>query len=508
MANSLINMAKFFVKGTTVKVDAIKDSADYAKSIILDTEKHIIYHNGAAYGVTPEITDSIKDIDDAVKALKYFSTVAGNTGTAAAAAASSTLNIKGDGSVVSTSVAAQGVTISVADMKAANASAAGVHGLVPAPKAGDQAKVLSGAGTWVSQTVNTDTKVTSAANHYAPAAVAASALSAAAGKYVSGLTRDDKGHVVGITETALPAKPTLVTGTANGTVKYDGTDVAVKGLGSAAYTDSTAYATAAQGTKADNAVPNTRKVNNKALSADVTLSGADIIATGYVLGTDTTIAATDTINAALGKAQAQINAIKTTAAGAMQFKGVVTTLPATANAGDVYIKDGKEYVWDNTNSKFEEFGDQSLIGQAMEKATQNATTLANLKYAGSATAGGSATSAVKLDTATAGTATQPVYFSGGKPVACTNSLNKTVPADALFTDTTYTFANGTAGNFTVTPKNGTAQTVSIGKPASATAADKLATARTISLGNSLSGSASFDGSANVTIAADIEWEEL
>jgi hypothetical protein len=40
-------------------------------------------------------------------------------------------------------------------------------------------------------------------------------------------------------------------------------------------------------------------------------------------------------------------------------------------------------------------------------------------YAGSTTSGGSATSAVRLDTTSAGSATQPVYFSGGKPVACT-----------------------------------------------------------------------------------------
>lgn len=47
---------------------------------------------------------------------------------------------------------------------------------------------------------------------------------------------------------------TLATGTANGTVKFNGTDVAVAGLGSAAYTDSTAYDTkgAAQ-TAEDNA---------------------------------------------------------------------------------------------------------------------------------------------------------------------------------------------------------------------------------------------------------------
>lgn len=53
---------------------------------------------------------------------------------------------------------------------------------------------------------------------------------------------------------------TLETGTNNGTVKLtvDGTatdNIAVKGLGTAAYTASSAYATAAQGTKADNAMP-------------------------------------------------------------------------------------------------------------------------------------------------------------------------------------------------------------------------------------------------------------
>lgn len=40
-------------------------------------------------------------------------------------------------------------------------------------------------------------------------------------------------------------------------------------------------------------------------------------------------------------------------------------------------------------------------------------------YAASSSAGGSATSAVKLDTASAGDNNTPVYFSGGKPVACT-----------------------------------------------------------------------------------------
>ena len=55
------------------------------------------------------------------------------------------------------------------------------------------------------------------------------------------------------------AVQTVVEGTTNGTIKVDGTDVAVKGLGSAAYTESTAYATSAQGGKADSALQSVSK---------------------------------------------------------------------------------------------------------------------------------------------------------------------------------------------------------------------------------------------------------
>lgn len=47
---------------------------------------------------------------------------------------------------------------------------------------------------------------------------------------------------------------TVKEGTANGTIKVNGTDISVHGLGSAAYTPSTNYATAAQGAKADTAL--------------------------------------------------------------------------------------------------------------------------------------------------------------------------------------------------------------------------------------------------------------
>lgn len=47
---------------------------------------------------------------------------------------------------------------------------------------------------------------------------------------------------------------------------------------------------------------------------------------------------------------------------------------------------------------------------------------------------GNANTATAL-TSSAGSSTQPIYFSGGKPVVCTYTLSKSVPADAKFTDT-------------------------------------------------------------------------
>ena len=55
-------------------------------------------------------------------------------------------------------------------------------------------------------------------------------------------------------ELADSAVQSVTTGTANGTIKVDGVAVSVHGLGSAAYTDSDAYATAAQGDLADSAL--------------------------------------------------------------------------------------------------------------------------------------------------------------------------------------------------------------------------------------------------------------
>ena len=82
----------------------------------------------------------------------------------------------------------------------------------------------------------------------------------------------------------------------------------------------------------------------------------------------------------------------------------------------------------------------SMNSSIKANASSIATLQSDLKshthlYAGSSNAGGAATSANKLNT-DAGSTTQPVYFSNGVPVKCSYTLEKSVPSNAVFTDTT------------------------------------------------------------------------
>lgn len=178
------------------------------------------------------------------------------------------------------------------------------------------------------------------------------------------------------------------------------------------------------------------------------------------------------------------SAISKAIASVMTYKGsknTVVELPKSSNKiGDVWhvAEDGNEYAWDGTQwealgslmnvsvdwnditgkpSKFtpethtHAVGDVNGLQDALDGKANSSHTH---NYAGSASPGGSANSAVKLDTS-AGTATQPVYFSGGKPVATTHSLAASVPANAKFTDTTYSDMVGatasTAGKHGLVP---------------------------------------------------------
>ena len=134
----------------------------------------------------------------------------------------------------------------------------------------------------------------------------------------------------------------------------------------------------------------------------------------------------------------------------------------------------------------------------------------NLDVMPKASAADSATTASKLSTS-AGSVTQPVYFKDGVPVATTYTLNKTVPADAKFTDTntwrgiqnnltsdsadqSLSAAQGKVLKGLVDGKLGKNEKAT--SAATADKAAKLATARTVSGGTDITLSFNYDGSGN------------
>lgn len=92
--------------------------------------------------------------------------------------------------------------------------------------------------------------------------------------------------------------------------------------------------------------------------------------------------------------------------------------------------------------------------------------------------------------------------------AVTKSDITALGVPAQDTNTTYTFANGSAGNFTVTPSGGSAQTVSVGKPANAGNADTVGgispSAFVKKAGDTMTGNLNLDGNTGIstTITTD------
>lgn len=93
------------------------------------------------------------------------------------------------------------------------------------------------------------------------------------GQYVSQVAEVD--GKIQVTRASLPAAATLVEGTANGTVKFNGTDVPVHGLKSAAYTESSAYATASQGVLADSALQKA-DITTGSANGTISVDGSDV----------------------------------------------------------------------------------------------------------------------------------------------------------------------------------------------------------------------------------------
>ena len=178
---------------------------------------------------------------------------------------------------------------------------------------------------------------------------------------------------LGKADTALQSHQSVVlaTGTNNGTLKITvgGTttdNVAVRGLKSAAYTESSAYATSTQGDKADKALPkadfDSFKTTNSAAIADAKKAGTDVAASlnSYKTANDAKVSA----NASA------ISALQEAMKSGVTFKGKLDTLPAASSYsnGDLIIVGTKEYIClvSGSTKSWVELGDE---GTHLTKST-------------------------------------------------------------------------------------------------------------------------------------------
>ena len=222
---------------------------------------------------------------------------------------------------------------------------------------------------------------------------------------------------LGKADTALQSHQSVVlaTGTNNGTLKITvgGTttdNVAVRGLKSAAYTESSAYATAAQGTKADNALPkadfNSFKTTNSAAIADAKKAGTDAMASlnSYKTANDAKVSA----NASA------ISALQDAVKAGVTFKGKLDKMPDASayNNGDLIIFGTKEYIClatttsSGTTKSWIELGDE---GTHLTKATADGYYVA------------------KNAAITAGTGTKITYDSKGLVTGSTSLSASDIP---------------------------------------------------------------------------------
>lgn len=258
------------------------------------------------------------------------------------------------------------------------------------------------------------------------------------GKYskpAGGIPKADLASAVqtslGKADTALQSHQAvkLETGTDNGTLKLTvgGTstdNIAVKGLGSAAYTSSADYATAAQGAKADAALPkadfDSFKTTNSSAIAEAKKAGTDATSAlnSYKTSNDAKVAANES---AISKLQ---DSIKT----GVTFKGKVDKMPEASgyDNGDLIIFGTKEYI-------------------CLETKTSSGSTKAWIELGdeGSHLTRGSADTlyVAKNDGITGGTATKITYDSKGLVTSGTSLAASDIPNLDASKITSGTFAD-------------------------------------------------------------------
>ena len=210
--------------------------------------------------------------------------------------------------------------------------------------------------------------------------------------------------------------------------------------------------------------------------------------------------------------------------GTSVYTGNSTTVCGAQNRIHIYMYDGTYWTWQSHNSDDNttySTGTSAILSAGTDttqrvwradqlKGGMNALyqpkgsyLTGTTKYAGASSQGGAATSANKLNS-NAGSATQPIYFSNGVPSACTYTLGKSVPSDAVFTDNNTTYA---AGSFiTIT---GTNNSINVTTGTSSTSVARgdhshsgyAVTGRSISTASGLTGGGNLSADRTLGLAA-------
>ena len=314
---------------------------------------------------------------------------------------------------------------------------------------------------------------------------------------------------------------TLATGTANGTVKFNGTDVAVKGLGSAAYTNANAYDAAGSAQTAENKAKAYADGKDAAIAAAKKAGDdaqADVDALAGKVGT---VSGSKTVVQMIADAQADVDALETKVGTVSDGKTVVQMIAdakADATYDDTALK-GRVTATETAIDTLNGNGDGSVKKQVADAvagivadAPEAYDTLKEISDWISTHASDASAMNSQINTNKNAIATLNGTGEGSvsKAVADAKSeVQSSIDTHAGNTTVHITANERTAWNGKTTMSAveakgyQTAAQVKAIKVNNATAADKLNTARAISLTGDATGSADFDGSEAISIAVTV-----
>jgi len=243
-------------------------------------------------------------------------------------------------------------------------------------------------------------------------------------------------------------------------------------LGTAAAADTTDFATAAQGTKADNAIPSSAKgvangvaeldSNGKVPSAQLPSYVDDVL--------EYSAKSSFPATGETGKIYVDTSTNKTYRWSGSAYVEVSESLALGETSSTAYRGDRGKAAYNHSqttsgnphNVTAAEVGAVPKTSAGVSDAinlltTDDSVPTDNDYYVSQYVGGGTSTTTyhrrpiskiweyIKGKLSSIGSATQPVYFSNGVPVATTYTLGKSVPSNAVFTDTTYSSKSAASG---------------------------------------------------------------